>query len=118
MLSLSLSFPNHSRKVTPLFFTWEAFGPMVRAADTFLEEAADPGHTFSRVLLVLVPPDNSREAPGDQDFLGYGDPGQVPTEKKFPATPWSQINKGETARLLRSPTNYQIPKPRSRGCPL
>lgn len=93
---------------------------MVRAADTFLElRVLDTPFPCVQVPpCVLVPPENSRGAPGDQDFLGYGDPGQVPMEKKFPATPWSQINKGETARLLGSPTNYQIPKPRSRGCPL
>ena len=45
-----------------------------------------------------------------QRLWAVADQGLVPTEIKFPAPPWSQVNTGETARLPQLPTNNQIPE--------
>lgn len=45
-----------------------------------------------------------------QRLWAGADQGLVPTEIKFPAPLWSQVNTGETARLPPLPTNNQIPE--------
>lgn len=69
-----------------------------------------PAHSL-HVFLVLFSPDSSGVLWEARASLGRVPQASFPTEIKFPATPRSWINTGETARLRRPPTNYQIPKP-------
>lgn len=79
-------------------------------------QVPSPLALWSQFPQITGRPLSSSERPGLRQRLRAGaDQGPVPTEIKFPAPQWSQVNTGETARLPQPPLTTRFltpPQPR------